>query len=454
MKRTLALAVFWSMIGCGRDDPAPELPTTSVGACRYTNRFSSGGECRDYLGAWEASAAEADCAEQGDSATFGTADACDAAAAVGWCVFGEETAGPTRITFDGGNCAENERGCEVFGGGLFVSEGTCGNGGDGSGNVLRAPFPEPEETCRAPIDGEDVGRGTDGSVCQFNTMQGCTEPGRKWEDYGSCDIPRQQRGYYPAPTAANAERDDPRLAQPAYAAELDWVKSELGSCACVCCHLSTSPLGPSNWYLDQPGNFINGMLDSGIAQGAGIIDSVVLGNISAADNNGFTRLPSIFPSTDPARMQAFFQAEFMTRGLAAADFAGLNKYGPLGDQYAYVPTACGVDEGIDSAGVVTWRGGPARIVYVMDPGTQNPGVPPNLDTPEGVLWRLDAASPTTSLLQSGLTYGAVPAASLQKHPTDGSAPPLVAGGAYYLYVMADYVAPITRCLFTYKSENL
>lgn len=433
----LTLTLF--LATCG-DGVVPPLPEQVAGRCRYENEFARQGECRDYLGPWDLLEAEADCT--GWRGQFEPDARCDATAAVGWCVLDKDSPTPLRISFEEGTCSENERGCEIFGGGVFLYEGACGSGGeDPDEQVLTRPFPEPEEQC---VEGP-----SGAPVCQLATMQGCTEPGLTWDEYGSCDIPRAQRGYYPVSVNAGAEDPDPRLDDPTYANELDWVKQELSSCACFCCHSSKSPEGPSNWYLEQPGNFVNGMFDTGIAQGAGIISSDVLGDLEPEQNNGFTRLPSIFPSTDPARMQAFFQREFEHRGLNAVDFDPTGYFGPLTEQDGFVPTACAEGEGVAADDTVTWTGGAARIVMVLEEGSDNPGVPPNRDTPAGTLWRIDAVTPTQKLLQSGLSFGVVDVDAVQRAPAAGVPTALEVGETYLLYVSADYLQPITRCLFVY-----
>jgi hypothetical protein len=429
------------------DATVPPLPEEVAGRCRYENEFAKQDECRDYLGPWDVDTATEDCASW--RGTFEKDERCAADDAIGWCILKKDDPTPIRISFEEGTCSENERGCEIFGGGVFQYEGSCGDDTtDPDEQTLTRPFPEPEPSCVEPLPEDAPGQSEGGQVCQLLTMQGCTEPGRTWEEYGSCDIPREQRGYYPVPVNDGAEDPDPRLDDPVYAAELDWVKGELQSCACFCCHSSKSPEGPSNWYVEQPGNFINGMFDTGIAMGAGVISSDVLGDLEPAHNNGFTRLPSIFPSTDPVRMQAFFQRELEHRGLTAADFDALGYYGPLTDQDLYEPTACSEGEGVAADGTVTWQGGAARIVMVLEAGSANPGVPPNRDTPEGTLWRLDATDPTTKMVPSGVRYGDVPAASAQRFPASGAPAALEDGRTYLLYVSADYMQPITRCLFT------
>ena len=85
-------------------------------------------------------------------------------------------------------------------------------------------------------------------------------------------------------------------------------------------------------------------------------------------------------------------------------------------------------------------------MYVMRADADNPGVPPNLDLPEGTLWRLDVAH-TDDPIASGIQYGVVPEGASQYYPFESSAPALSKGFAYYLYVLQDIYAPLTRCTF-------
>jgi hypothetical protein len=85
---------------------------------------------------------------------------------------------------------------------------------------------------------------------------------------------------------------------------------------------------------------------------------------------------------------------------------------------------------------------------VLEAGSANPGVPPNLDTPRGTLWRLDVPF-TGSPINTGIRYGVVPQGASQRVPAMNAAPPaLQSGRQYYLYVLQDVAIPITRCTFT------
>ena len=447
------------LAACGGERSA-EVPETIAGHCAYTSRFTDLPECNEYLGdGWTEQMMRDDCADAGGEIAVG--EACSAGGTLGACVLEGGTQQARRayvVSTDTDECKTNERGCELFGGGAWVPAGLCGG----------ADLPEPENdgpvflpptlTCKAPLDGEPAGQSANGEVCTWNMISGSTEEGRKFKDYASCEVVRTQRPYYPV--NANMERlgkEDERLQDAAYKEELSWVKSQIESSACVCCHSSEiAPEGPSNWYIEAPGNFMDSFFDSGLAMGANYVPSRELGAYPPEQNNGFDRLLSGFPSTDPARMVRFFEAELAHRGKARADFEGrMYTAGPLGAQLDYEPRACEGGEGVASeGGVLSWRGGPARYLYVLKAGSENPGVPPNLDRPEGTLWRVDVA-PEGEVLRSGeLVYGALDTSRRgvsQRLPEDGSAPEaLKAGETYYLYVLADIAIPITRCLFTYR----
>jgi hypothetical protein len=293
--------------------------------------------------------------------------------------------------------------------------------------------------------------GPDGQVCTWQSISASTEEGRSFFDYGDCEVVYSQRPYYSVPPNSLVEEPDPRLDDPEYAAELDWVRSQIEASACVCCHSDTAPNGPANWYVEAPNNWINSFFDSGLALGAGWVDSTSFGAYPPEDNNGFDRINSGIPSTDPERMVAFFVNELAHRGKSEADFADTPAFGgPLYDQLVYEPSACENGEGVMADGSVVWTGGPARYVYVLESGSANPTVPPNLDLPAGTLWRVDVPWDGGEPVNSGeVEYGLLPAGLSQTFPTDGGPQGLVPGQEYYLYVTKDVGIPITRCLFTY-----
>lgn len=456
-RSALAAVVLTSSLlaSCGKKD-VPTIPEEIVGSCRFYNGFARADQCTDYHGEWAPDQAQAECAGWGGTLTMG--QACNLPEVLGYCVFQKDglyfrTSLPGN---DPGGCGGAQRGCEFFGGGAFDPGPVCGGVDPDASPGITGPgvFQQPTLRCQDPKPGEPPGRSADGKVCTWEMISGATEEGRAFVDYASCDRVRTQRPYYSAPPAPEASRPDPRMSDPAYVGELGWVKKQIEAAACVCCHSTSAPKGPSNWFLESPGNFINSFYDTGIAEGAGWITSVGLGAYPAAQNNGFSRATpidpnhSIFPTTDDARMRRFFEAEAALRGLTREQYAGRVVAGPLEDQLKYRPEACQRGEGVTSDGRVIWRGGGARYVYILSAEAKSPTVPPNLDLPEGTLWRIDVPFDGQPVMSGTFRYGEVPAGLTQKLPQSGSPPALQSGQRYYIYVSADVIQPLTRCVFT------
>ena len=88
-----------------------------------------------------------------------------------------------------------------------------------------------------------------------------------------------------------------------------------------------------------------------------------------------------------------------------------------------------------------------QYIYIKETGSDNPGVPPSNDNPEGVLWRLDVI-PNIEGLSPGIKYGQVPEGTSQITPADATPQALSSGEEYHLYVLADILIPICNCIFT------
>lgn len=313
-------------------------------------------------------------------------------------------------------------------------------------------FIQPTLECSDPLPGEPAGQSENGQVCTWQIISGATEAGRRFSDYASCDVVRTQRPYYPMPPSSRTGQPDPRMDDPTYVTELDWVRTQIEATGCVCCHSAKeTPMGASNWDIDVPGNWINTFDDTGLALGANLVSSMTLGAYEAEDNNGFDRSISGIPSTDPERMRTFFLNEIEHRGLTPEDFADTPPFGGfIFAQSIYQPTACENGEGIRADGTIEWEGGPARYIYVLEPGSDNPLGPPNFDLPEGTIWRLDVPSTGQPVLPGTVTFGTVPEGLLQTFPASGAPASLESGKTYYLYVSRDVSVPMTRCLFVAK----
>ncbi|MBU6162314.1 MAG: proteinase inhibitor [Myxococcales bacterium] len=434
-------------------DDVVEAPA-SPGRCDYTNPFSQNPECKAYTGSgWTAESAAADCAANaGGPGTFVADGTCGFDAQLGTCTVGTGT-GEEYVLYlsgdDASACAISTTACETFTAGTFEPQGVCADGEPVEPGPALGVFLQPDFVCSEPVEGEAPGTGPDGTVCTWTMISACTEPGRRYDDYGSCETVFTQRPYYGFNTDPEPVENDPRLEDEAFMAEVAWVKEEVEACACVCCHSQDSaPSGASGWNIEAGPIWTDSIPDSGVAMLAGLVGSAEFGAYAPEQNNGFDRYTTGLPTTDVERMRAFFEAEYFRRGFTVEDAAEIPAFGgPLVTQAAYEPGPCRSDEGLNADGTLKWRTADARYVYVLEAGSKNPGVPPNLDTPEGTIWRLDVL-PTGTPVQTGLAYGAVPEGAVQRFPAEGAPAELVSGRDYYLYTLLDIAVPLSRCIFT------
>ncbi|MDB4973936.1 MAG: hypothetical protein JWN48_2277 [Myxococcaceae bacterium] len=314
-------------------------------------------------------------------------------------------------------------------------------------------FIPPFVSCRAPLD-DKPGHGPDGQVCTNVMISGATEPGRKFADYASCDVVLTQRPFWSVPPAADSRPDDPRLSDDAYLAELGWVREQIEATGCVCCHDSHNLAGKQagEWDIRLGPLWLDSLSDSGLALFAGLADSSSLGAYAARDNNGFERDLTGIPSTDGPRMQKFMFDELTRRGISQEQARAVPPFGgPIYTNRITKPTACAAGEGVEPDGTIVWRGGPARYLWVATAEADNPGVPPNLDLPEGTLFRLDVLA-SSDPIRSGVLYGTTPSGTFQHYPESAPATSLEHGTTYHLTVLRDMGLPVANCLFTFGDD--
>ncbi|MFT7624738.1 MAG: hypothetical protein ACI9WU_003927 [Myxococcota bacterium] len=430
---------------------ATELPMVAELRCEYVNAFSQAPECKDYVGTdWTEDTARADC--DGSSGTFADDATCGYDSELGRCTIGGE-ADRTTLVFPGddpGSCALTQTGCEVFAGGSFAASDLCG--GETTAPMdppsFGGPFTQPYLECREPLAGEPAGDAPEGEVCTWTLISGCTEEGRRYEDYAECSDVYTQRPYFPYDREPTDDASDPRLQDTEYLADSEWVKEQVEACACVCCHSDSAPNGASGWFIDAGPLWMDTIDDDGLAMMAGLVDSTAFGAFPSADNNGFDRSVTGVPTTDITRMQEILIAEYLRRDLTLESAEDQPPFGgPLYTQLVYEPSPCDGGQGVDAKGNLVWSGGGARYVYVMEDDASTPGVPPNLDEPKGTLWLIDVPTSGQPITEEPV-YGVVPEGARQRVPASGQPADLASGQSYYLYVLADIGIPITRCTFT------
>ncbi len=428
-----------------------ENPALMLGSCQYTNIFSSSDECRNYTGTgWTLEQAQSDCTAQQDS-NF-SENSCDQSSALGQCLIEAESDLDYELVLSGEaptGCQAAVQGCVIFARGEFTPSLSC----EGQYEPVDPVLPDDIGTVFVPFELMCLEEESEQEKCTWQAIGGCAPEGELFTDYASCNPVLTQRPYAPVPASGfETDASDPLRSDEAYLAEVEWVRSQAKSCGCVCCHEDgETPSGAAVWDTDKEGIWTDDWNPRGLAMGAGWLDSSALGAFDAVDNNGFDRSVTVLPTTDVERMVQFFEGELARRGYVPEDFNNAEPIGgPLYEQTLYQPTACENGEGVKLDGQIMWSGGGARYVYVLSAEANSPGVPPNFDLPEGTLWKVDVDHQSPAINE--LSYGALPANTRQAFPLEGSPVTLEQGQSYYLYVLRDIAAPLTRCLFTYGDE--
>ncbi len=290
----------------------------------------------------------------------------------------------------------------------------------------------------------------DPQQCFWNANGGCVAPGQVFAEHGECAVVRTQGIPWQRlvrPPAA----EEPRLADPAFARELAWVTEQVEACACTCCHDSRT--GSANIYDVNAGpSWVSAMTDRGLMMAAGIVNTDVLGAFEPGDNHGFDRYTTVFPTTDVARFQKFFRDELAHRGVPPSELEDVEPLGgPLTENSIDVTEPCAKDTGVDASGTVHWRGGPIRYAWIMEADAANPGIPPNLDLPNGTLWYASVHHEADALTTGQLAYSATPSGATQMYPAAGESPQqLTPQTNYKLFLLRDHgVYLLENCSFTY-----
>ncbi len=436
-----------------------EMPAASdnevvQASCYYTNPFSSSDECKEYVGdAWSKTDIASDCGEVfGQSGELRLGEACSFESFLGTCTnvdYAQRTSRTVSAGDNSGDCAATQTGCESFGGGSFEPSALCTSGDTigTPGTVYQVPY----EICMDPLPGDDPGMSEEGQVCTYNAIQGCTEPGRHFGDYASCEDVLTQRPYWANPKVETIDATDPRLSDETFLSESAWVRDQINSCACVCCHAdSYTPNGVGQWDTEAGPLWVDTFSDSGLAMMAGWVPSDAFGLYPPELNHGFDRSVTGAPTTDINRMIRFFEGELARRGSSESEWNNYPEFGAfMYDFIDYEPEACESGVGVSSDGTITWGNGNARYIYVLESGSKSPAAPPSFDMPEGVLYRADV-QPSDLGVTNELKIGEEDLTSASRvFPEEGSTFELVEGQEYYLHVSSDMLVPLKRCTFTY-----
>ena len=311
----------------------------------------------------------------------------------------------------------------------------------------------PHRTCVEEHDGEQF--------CFWESVRAAVPLGKNFIEYGNCQVlstqaPPWQRDVRPT------DCDDPRLADAEWVAESNWVRDQIRSTSCQCCHDSTQTGYADSFDIAQGPLWVTQLTEMGILTFGGF-KAVLSGRVKdrkafipPEENNGFSRDEGRlgFQTTDVQRLRAFFQQELDWRNITDDDIRNFDTI-PIPEQLNIEEPVnpCPSNIGVDAAGVIHWAGTvEARYLYVMGLDAETPRPPPHFDYPEGTLWRIDRHHLEPVGFRTGeVTYGSLPAGSLQRQLAPGEQPPaLVEGETYRLYGLMDmHSFNIVNCTFTY-----
>lgn len=284
-------------------------------------------------------------------------------------------------------------------------------------------------------------------LCVNASIAASTKEGRKFAEDSSCSTVRTQRPYRPLPNSQQGQPDDPRLNDPVFMKELNWVKSQIQSSACTCCHDTSVSPDYAAWDVSSPYVWMEQMSDRALAIMAGDVSTSLMGVYPKEENFGFDRSQTGAATTDVPRMKAFFQTELARRGVTAEDISGMpSGNGPFEQILMQKPVPCTDGMGIDQDGRLNWGKALARYVYITEADGPNPLSPPNSDLPRGTIWRLDVW-PSRPALSSGIPYGEIQEGTRQIFPKAGVPALLEQGKTYRLYTTRDVLRPIVNCTF-------
>lgn len=325
--------------------------------------------------------------------------------------------------------------------------------------LVSTPFRWPEQVCIDPSgldlsDDTQLSQAEDGSevLCVWDNFSGNVPEGLVYTDILSCDRAFTQGPSWFTPPQQVYTSDLSLLDDDEYVAELDWVSGQILSSGCACCHASGAASGHvSGFDVTAPGVWTDSMTNAQLAMAAGLFpEHALFGHYEASDNHGFDRTGTLFASTDPDRMRAFFEAEMDRRGADQDDLdEAQQQFDALFGRLFETVSACvSPYEGIVD-GKIVWNGDGVRQIYILDPGADAPGFPPNLHLPEGTVWALFVDTDAAPIESGTLSIGEIPDGAVQAWPADGSAPVLSDGSTYKLYATPDVMnVREANCTFT------
>ena len=314
------------------------------------------------------------------------------------------------------------------------------------------PFLWPEKVCvdastvaDLPADAErtTLDDGTE-AVCFWDAFSGNVPEGMDFTELSTCEMAWTQGPPWFAQPQRVYRSEDALLDDAAFVTELEWVRDQVRTSGCGCCHASGTNSGHTSGFdMDAPGVWTDSMTNAQLAMAAGRFpEHSLFGHFAAETNHGFDREATLFASTDPARMAAFFEGEFQRRGGNDEDLAeAQGQFDALFGRLFLPFSDCITPyEGLVD-GKLLWNSEDGvRQVYILETDAQTPGFPPNIDRPEGTVWALYVDPTSDPIAPGSLSIGEVPAGTTQMVPETGDLA-LESGRTYRFYATPDVMIP-------------
>ena len=340
-----------------------------------------------------------------------------------------------------------------------------------SGEVLSllsdSPLLYPTRECRdvdtldAEIPSESIEIGPDGTeqVCVWENTTGTVPDGNNFNQVAVCDkVFTQAPSWFVEPTQVH-ESDPSILEDEDYRTESDWVRDQIRSSGCACCHASSIKSGNTSGFdVDAPLVWTDTIENYQLAQMTGLYEEHRnFGFLDPAENHGFSRRDTMFPSTDPERMRDFFVAELERRGVPQSDMdEGERILQSFFSRLTEEPTDCVSPWTGFEDGKIIWNSdGGVRQIYLLREDAMTPGFPPVLDLPDGTLWALYVDPDGEPVLSGEVSLGEIPEGARQIIPADGSTPVLEDGVTYRLFATPDFqLIRELNCTFVHNNSSL
>jgi len=338
--------------------------------------------------------------------------------------------------------------------------------GDVQTTLIETPYLYPEQICQPVPEGIELPPETVYSIdesgqelyCVWRSVVGTVPEGYRYTDLATCDeVFTQAPSWFVEPTQRYVS-DIALLDDPEFAEELNWVQSQVESSGCACCHSSAANSGNTSGFdVSAPAVWTDTIENFQLAMISGRLpDHILFGALDADVNHGFSREHTMFPSTDPERMQAFFNSEFDRRnGTLEEEIEGQAALDTFFDRLEEPFSDCVTPwQGLIDDRVV-WDGDEEiRQFYVLEADAKTPGFPPNRDLPEGTVWAI-YVNPDKNPIESGtIELGTLPDGAYQAFPADGSAPVFTPGETYRLFATPDFqLIRSISCTITYSEPT-